>query len=88
MKYYRLKQDTFMWDKGAIIQSNGDGYRTADDIWNRVKLGNEYISEHIIEDDGNADFFERVYPVNLLSKTVYKIKAEAKEMMSKEYDGQ
>lgn len=85
-KFYRVKKDTFMWEAGAILENNvngGDGYTAINDIWHVAELGTEYISARIIEK--NPEWFERVYPVNLLSKVVYKLKAEAKEAYSKEH---
>jgi len=89
-KYYRVKEDTFMWDKGAVIESghgcnDHDGYKEINDLYNHVELSSEYISAHIIENPANARFFKRVYPVNLVSKTVYKLKEEARDFFSKEH---
>jgi hypothetical protein len=87
MKYYRVKKETFLWDEGAII-SNKDSsgeYRAIDPIFNRMDDQTEYISANIIEAEENKDFFDRVYPVNLVTKTVYKAKEQAKEMLQKEY---
>jgi len=77
-KYYRVKQDTFMWDKGAILKKDEDGYRSISDLWNHVDIGEEYISKYIIEDKDNADFFERVYEVSVLGKAKYLAKDAAK----------
>jgi hypothetical protein len=88
MKYYRVKKETFLWDEGAIISTSKDSnneYRAVDPIFNRLDDMTEYISANIIEADENKDFFERVYPVNLVTKTVYKAKEQAKEMLQKEY---
>lgn len=84
--YYRVKKDTFLWDKGAILEkqkfTQGMGYVAINDLWDATEhMGNEYISARIIEND--PDWFERVYPVNLVSKTVYKIKEEAREFFEK-----
>ncbi len=85
-KFYRVKQTNFLWDEGAIIKStDGNGYTSENEMFDHVDLKSEYISAPIIEAPENAMFFERVYPVNLLSKTVYKLKEEAKELLSKEY---
>lgn len=87
-KYYRVKQDTFLWHKGAILKdtekgSNG-GYSPETDIWDTTEHnGNEYISAPIVEN--NPDWFERVYPVNLLTKIVYKAKAQAREHFEKNH---
>lgn len=74
-----------MWSKGAIIKSEGSGYRSVNEIFNHVELGSEYISDRIIEDKVNDIFFEKVYKVDLLTKTVYKLKDEAKALLEKEY---
>lgn len=84
-KYYRVKEDNFMWSKGAIIRKDSDGYRSVNDIYNSVELKTEYISTHIIENPANERFFERVYKVDLLSRTVFKLKEEARALLDKEY---
>lgn len=86
-KYYRVTQDNFMWHKGAILVNNahgGDGYMPVDgtDIWDMTDNQNEYISDRMIE--SNPVYFERVYQVNLLSRTLYKLKEEAREVMEKQ----
>ena len=75
VKHYRVKKDTFMWKEGAIIMSNGDGYRPIEDIWNAVPLGSEYISDHIIEHPDNSDFFEKVYP-DTVTGNLYRTKEQ------------
>ncbi|MFA5695844.1 MAG: hypothetical protein WC917_00060 [Bacilli bacterium] len=92
-KYYKVLQDTFLWDKGAIITNDpkiNDGstkqYRAVDPIFNKLDEQTEYISANIIEAEENKSFFERVYAVNLVTKTVYKLKEQAKEMLGKEYN--
>lgn len=90
-KYYKVLQDTFLWDKGAIITNDpkigtNGGYRAVDPIFNKLDDQGEYISANIVEAKENATFFERVYAVNLITKTVYKLKTQAKEMLNKEYN--
>jgi len=58
-KYYRVKKDTFIWEKGAILHQEGSGYVAVEDVWNTVNIENEYISSSIIE--SQPDWFERVY---------------------------
>lgn len=78
-KYYRVKQDTFLWDAGAIIKSGtynsgSEGYTAIQDIWDAVPtIGGEYISSKIVEHEGNSAFFERVYPDTLNGK-IFKTK--------------
>ncbi len=87
-KYYRVKTTNFMWEEGAILSTENcgvNGYRAIDPIYNKVELGTEYISAHIIENPDNAEFFERVYPINLGLKMVYKTKALAKEMLAQDF---
>ncbi len=88
-KHYRVKRDNFLWQVGAILENcaNNGSYMPLDktDIWNVTEYnGGECISSRIIEN--NPEYFERVYAVNLLTKTVYKLKAEAAELMAKSYE--
>ena len=88
-KFYRAIKDSFLWKAGAIITASPNSYRPIDQtsIWDNTEFnGEEYISARIIEN--NPDWFEQVYPVNLLTKTIYKIKAEALELINKEYKGE
>lgn len=88
-KYYRVIQNTFMWGKGAILKECKDsgregGYEPTSDIWDTTDFNEgEYISARIIEK--SPKYFRRVYKVNLLTKVVYKTKAQAQELLSKEY---
>ena len=87
-KYYKVLEDNFMWNKGGIIcdeKVEGE-FRSKDPIFDRTEDQTEYISKGIIEDENNKDFFTRVYPVNLITKTVYKVKEQAKEMLAKEFN--
>lgn len=88
-KFYRVLQDTFMWDKGAIISNeiNSNQYYSINDIWNHVDLDDEYISAPIIENKDNANFFERVYPISILGKAKYLNKAAAKKYHEDIYKG-
>lgn len=91
-KYYKVLKDTFLWEKGAILKYDetagaSGGYEPINDIWSTEANAeaNEYITAKNIEN--NPEWFERVYAVNLITKTVYKSKAEARELMEKEYSG-
>lgn len=84
-KYYKVLKTNFMWDEGAILESGGDGYRPISDIWNHVDLGREYISDHIIENKDNSEFFQKVHKVDLLTRVVYETKDKAKELLAKAY---
>lgn len=82
-KYYRLKKDTPALDAGAILRLDGDGYKPIDDLYSTPACGdNPYFAKFTIENA--SDWYERVYPVNLITKTVYKLKEEAREYFSKE----
>ncbi len=88
-KFYRVIKDHPLWDVGAIVKKNegSEEYQAIDDLFAKEYLepDSDYTeSDTVVEKSG---WFERVYPVNLLTKTVYKLKAEAKEMMEKEYAG-
>ena len=88
-KYYRVKKNTFMWEEGAILKLNygsgsDGGYMAISDLWDASEyVDDEYISKKIIEDKSNSEWFERVYSINLLKSTVYKIKEEAIEIVAK-----
>lgn len=91
-KYYRVKKDNFLWSEGAILkqdlergkESEKYGYAPINDIWDTTENnGTEYITGRIIEN--NPEWFERVYEVNLLTKTVYRTKEEAKEFITKNF---
>lgn len=83
-KFYKVIKENFLRDIGAIIQTNSwlNWYEPIDEIYKKHE-GNEYITSHIIEN--SPEYFQRVYAVNLLTKTVYKIKEQAKEMLEKQY---
>lgn len=79
MKYYRVIKDTFMWEIGAILGENAhgsSGYVGIEDIWDKHKNMDEYISKHIVEN--SPEFFERVYTDNV-EKMVFKTKEQLKE---------
>jgi len=84
-KYYRVKQDTFLWEEGAILShtEGSNGYEPIDDVWKKHEDSSEYISSAIVEK--SPDWFERVYAVNLATRTVYKLREEAKELLAKSY---
>lgn len=90
-KFYKVLKDNFLWSKDAILQFGlsgaGNGYRPIhEDVWDTTKFNDEeYISAKIIEN--NPDWFEPVYEVNLLSKTVYLGKEEAKKILSDQFTG-
>ena len=91
-KYYRVKQTNFMWDEGAILEhshqhGNSGGYQPIEDLWNHVDLGTEYISAHIIEDEGNSEFFERVYPLGKLEQRLFGNKKQAQAAAAALYKG-
>lgn len=82
-KLYRVKKDTFMWLKGAIIKLTSEGsdggYIAISDLWDVVPLNGEYISRRIIEHPDNSEFFERVHDVTVLGKLRYLTTPEARK---------
>ena len=69
--YYRVKQDNFMWKKGAILKCSDGGVKVTaiEDIWNTTPaIAAEYISLPIIACPSNAEYFERVYPDTLTGR--------------------
>ena len=83
MKYYKVLKDNFLWINGAILKENDNksGYIPIEDIYYKLDDIKEYISKKIIEE--TPEYFQRVYPVNLLTKTIYKLKEEALEIINK-----
>lgn len=84
-KFYRVVKDTPEWEVGAILKRVDDNrlYLPVNDLFNKYE--ETEIGEYHTIVESTPDFFERVYPVDLLSKTVYKLKAEARELFSKEH---
>jgi hypothetical protein len=82
-KFFRVKEDNFMWKKGAILQCNSQGHCTAiEDIWNATPiLGSEYISLPIVEAPENARFFERIYENSFAGKC-FKTADELREFFN------
>lgn len=83
-KFYKVIKENPLWKVGAILQhepvGTEGGYRPLEDtdMWDVTEFnGNEYLSARIIEN--SPTYFQRVYPVNLVSKTVYRLKEEARE---------
>jgi len=61
VKYYRVIKENFLWEVGAIISDKDrDGFFPIEDIWNKTKKQNDWISEIIIE--GQPEYFQKVYP--------------------------
>ena len=62
IKYYRVKQDNFLWKKGAIISTSDEpGYKPVENIWDNTPCnGTEYVSSNIVEHENNSVYFERV----------------------------
>lgn len=89
-KYYRVIKENFLWEEGVIIKSfkandGNNGYEPIDEVFKNEFVPSEYISAKIIEN--SPLYFERVYPVKLLTKTAFKVMDEAKEILKKEYKG-
>lgn len=90
-KFYRVKEDNFLWRKGAILKKDTDdnGYYPIDDLWDTTENNDgEYITAKIVEDPVNAPYFERVYEVSKGKKAVYLVKEKAQELASKYYEEQ
>lgn len=86
-KFYRVKQDTFIWKEGAILELDSDDYVAIEDIWDVSPRSNgsyEYISADIIEHPNNATYFERVYP-DTLKGNVYRTADQMREMYKKSF---
>ena len=84
-KYYRVLQDTFIWDEDAILQYQSNfgsegGYRPIEDIWNKFDDQDEYISTKYIEQ--NPKYFQRVYR-NKAEEMVFLTAHEMKKLYNK-----
>lgn len=88
-KFYRTTKASFLWDEGIIIEnsvvlgSEVKGYQPVDNVFRNKYVPGEYVSSKIVEN--NPEWFEEVYPVSFLTKTVYKGIDEAKESIKKMY---
>lgn len=88
-KYYKVIKENFLRDVWAILKEENDYYKPIDDLFikNDRNAGDwewyEVITNYIIENQ--PEYFERVYAVNLITKTVYKVKQEAKELIAKQF---
>jgi hypothetical protein len=86
-RYFRVKVTNFMWEEGAILKSEGDGYRAISSLWNKVPLGSEYISDRIIEHPDNRDLLQEVWPIGKLEKMVFGDKKQAQAAAAALYKG-
>lgn len=87
-KFYRVIKENPLWQVGAILENKENGYFPLDgsDIWDMTDVnGCEYLSARIVEI--SPDYFQRVYPINLISKTVYKLKEDAKAYFEELHNG-
>lgn len=85
-KFYKVIKDNPLWEVGAILELKNDQYHALDgvDMWDKCEeLKDSWLGFRVVEK--SPDFFEKVYPVNLLTKTVYKCKAEAQEIWNTIY---
>ena len=83
MKYYRVKQDNFLWQKDAILTNEKDinGYMAIEDIWDTTEFTKtDYVSTKIVEN--NPKYFERVYNNNL-EKHIFVTSNELKKIFNK-----
>lgn len=89
-KYYRVIKENFLWDVGAILEFHSEyfnhgGYRAIHSMFavQEAEDEDEWITAANVEK--NADFFERVYKVNLATQVVYETKEKAKELIQSLY---
>lgn len=85
-KYYRVIKDHPLWEVGAILEKQDDGYALTDDFWNKDFPGDHDFSGYT-EDrylvENQPEWFERVYEMSHLGKLVYLTKEEAKAQAAK-----
>jgi hypothetical protein len=84
MLYYKVIKENFLFETGAILKQERSGYVPVNRAFYTDAVPDdcsEYISSKIVEN--NPEYFKKVYAVDLLTKTVYKIKEEALEILKK-----
>ena len=85
-KYYKVIKENFIWEVGAIITNENDssGYEPVEEIYNvHPDAVDEYISSSVVEN--SPEYFQRVYKVDLVTRTVYEVKEKAKELLSRSF---
>lgn len=87
-KFYKVLKDTPLWEAGAVIQfcpelGSKGGYVAVEEIFNKEFTGKEFLGRRIVEN--SPEWFQKVYKVNLLTKAVYRVREEAKELFNKEF---
>jgi hypothetical protein len=87
-KYYRVIKTVPGFDVGAILKSEGGGYRAIDDIWDRFDGASEgVIHKMSIELEANKEFFLRVYPIGDKTKGIFGTKEQAQVAANALYQG-
>lgn len=87
-KFYRLKKDHPGLEVGAVLsnEENSKEYAPINNLFLKTVLEGVPFCEMNTLVENSPEWFERVYPVSLLTKTVYKVKAEARELFTKEHN--
>jgi len=76
-KYYRVKKDTFICLKDAILSNSVDAkvYKPVEDVWDKTPVnaapggvGTAGFIARLVEHESNADIFERVYKDSISGK--------------------
>lgn len=83
-KFYKVVKENFLWHVGAILELNErqNGYvpYEGSTVWDVSGLNeDEYISCRVVE--SSPEYFEQVYPVNLIKNIVFKGKEEARRLL-------
>lgn len=84
-KFYRAKKDMPAITAGGIVRKNGSSYETINDLFLTDAVEGDRCTFNAYTVENAPEWWERVYEVNLLSKTVYKLKEQAKEFFAKEH---
>lgn len=86
---YKLLKALPQFAEGAILKKDGDSYKAVSALYYSVAAeesgATPSISAKYVEHESNSDWFQRVYEVNLVTKTVYKVREEALALIEKEY---
>ena len=87
-KYYRVIKTVPGFDVGAILMSQGGGYKATNDIWDRFEGASDgVIKTESVELEANEEFFLRVYPIGDPGKGVFGTREQAQMAANALYQG-
>jgi hypothetical protein len=87
-KYYRVIKTVPGFEVGAILKTEGSGYKATSDIWDRFDGASSHpLLTETVECEINNEFFLRVYPVGDPIKGVFGTKEQAQQAANALYQG-